>query len=84
LEAVLRGKQFVSSRLKGYEFTDTSRAKAPHHHEVQFYSDDAVFLDSFARFIAVALKAGDAAIVVTTESHRDGIVLRFEDAGLGC
>ena len=82
VDAVLQGKQFVSSSLNGYEFTDTSRAKAPHRHEVQFYSDDSVFLDSFARFIAVALKAGDAAIVVTTESHRDGIVLRLKTQGL--
>jgi len=60
--AVLRGEKFVSSRLKGYKFTDTSVEKAPHRHEVQFYSDDAFLLDNFARFIAVALKAGGAAI----------------------
>jgi len=65
-DAVLRGRQFVSSSLEGYEFTDSSGEKAPHRHEVQFYSDDAVLLDTFARFIAVALKAGDAAIVVAT------------------
>jgi len=82
IEAVLRGKQFVSSSLKGYEFTDAAREKAPHRHEVQFYSDDAVFLDSFARFIAAALKAGDAAIVVITEPHRDGLTLRLKALGL--
>ena len=58
IDAVLRGKQFVSSSLKGHKFTDTTREKAPHRHEVQFYSDDTVLLDTFARFIAVALKAG--------------------------
>ena len=76
------GKQFVSSSLKGYQFTDTSGAKAPHRHEVQFYSDDTVLLDSFARFIAAALKAGDVAIVVITESHRDGLVPRLKAQGL--
>jgi DNA-binding NarL/FixJ family response regulator len=70
MDAVLRGKQFVRGTVKGLEFTDPQRAKAPHRHEVQFYSDGAVLLDTFARFIAVALKAGDAAIVVATESHR--------------
>ena len=75
IEAVLLGKQFVSSSLKGYKFTDTAGEKLPHRHEVQFYSDEAVFLDTFAHFIAVALKAGDAAIAVITESHRDGLVL---------
>jgi DNA-binding NarL/FixJ family response regulator len=37
VDAVFRGKQFVSSSIKG--FTDTSGEKAPHRHEAQFYSD---------------------------------------------
>ncbi len=82
VDAVLRGKQFVSSSLKGYEFTDTSANSAAHHHEVQFYSDDAHLLDTFADFIAVALKSGRAAIVVITESHRDGLVSRLKTQGL--
>jgi DNA-binding NarL/FixJ family response regulator len=82
MDAVLRGKQFVSSSLKDHQFTDTAGEKLPHRHEVQFYSDDAVFLDTFAHFIAVALKAGDAAIAVITESHRDGLVLRLRTQGL--
>ena len=82
MDAVLRGKQFVSSSLKGHQFTDTSAEKAAHRHEVQFYSDDALLLDTFARFIAVALKSGRAAIVVITESHRDGLVSRLKAQGL--
>jgi DNA-binding NarL/FixJ family response regulator len=74
IEAVLRGKAFFSASLKGYEFTDTAGEKPPHRHEVQFYSDDAVFQDSFARFIAAALKVGNAAIVVATKSHLDGLL----------
>ena len=82
VDAVLRGKRFVSSSFKGHGFTDTSVEKAPHRHEVQFYSDDAVFLDTFARFIAVALKSGDAVVAVITESHRDGLVSRLKAQGL--
>ena len=82
MDAALGGKQFVSSSLKDYQFTDTSVRKAAHRHEVQFYSDDTVFLDTFADFIAVALKAGDAAIAVITESHRDGLVLKLRTRGL--
>jgi len=81
VDAVLRGEHYVSSSLRGYEFTDTSGEKTHHRHEVQFYSDDAVFIDSFARFIAVALKAGDAAIVVATESHREALALRLKTQG---
>jgi len=82
VDAVLRGKQFVSSSLKDCEFTDTSGEKAPHRHEVLFYSGDAVLLDGFARFIAAALKAGNAAIVLATESHRNSLVLRLKAQGL--
>jgi DNA-binding NarL/FixJ family response regulator len=82
IDAVLRGKRFVSSSFKGHPFADTSAEKAPHRHEVQFYSDEAVFLDTFARFIAVALKSGDAVIAVMTESHRESLVLRLKTQGL--
>jgi DNA-binding NarL/FixJ family response regulator len=82
VDAVLGGKQFVSSSLKGYEFTNTSAEKAAHRHEVQFYSDDALFLDTVASFIAVALRSGRAAIVVMTESHRDGLASRLKAQGV--
>jgi len=81
MDAVLRGKQFVSSSLN-HQFTDTSAEKAAHRHEVQFYSDDALLLDTFALFIAVALKSGRAAIVAVTESRRDGLVSRLKEHGL--
>lgn len=54
-------------------------------HEAGFYSDDACFLDSFVQFIGSALKAGSAAIVVATESHRESILPRLQvyDADVG-
>src|SRR5258706_15111498 len=82
VNGVLGGEQFASSSLKGYEFTATSVEHAPHRHEVLFYSDAAVFLDSLARFIAIALRSGDAAIVDISESHRDGLVLSLNAQGL--
>jgi DNA-binding NarL/FixJ family response regulator len=82
MDAVLRGKQFVSGSLIDHQFTDTSAEKAAHCHEVQFYSDDTVFLDAFAHFIAVALKSGRAAIVVIAESRSDGLVSRLKTQGL--
>jgi hypothetical protein len=82
MDAVLRGEQFVSGSLKDYQFTDTSAENAAHRHEVQFYSDDALLLDTFAHFIAVALKSGRAAIVVIAESRSDGLVSRLKAQGL--
>ena len=82
MDAVLRGKQFVSSSLKDYQFTDTSGEKAPHSHEVLFYSDDTVLLDSVTHFIATALRAGNAAIVLATKSHRDSLLQRLKAGGV--
>ncbi len=67
VDAVLQSKRFLSSGLR---------------HEVQFYCDDAHLLDTFADFIAVALKSGRAAIVVITEPHREGLVSRLKTQGL--
>ena len=51
-------------------------------HEVVFYSADAGLLDDLTRFIGAALEAGNAAIVVATESHRDSLLLRLQAHGL--
>jgi DNA-binding NarL/FixJ family response regulator len=77
IDAVLRGKQFFSRIL-----TDALRAKAPRRHEVLFYSDDTVLLDSLTRFVAVALKGGNAAIVLATKPHRDSLFQRLQAEGV--
>jgi DNA-binding NarL/FixJ family response regulator len=82
VDAVLQGKQFVSSGLKAYQFTDTSVRKAAHRHDVLFYSDDTVLLDSVTRFMAAALRAGNAAIVLATKSHQDSLVHRLNAEGV--
>jgi hypothetical protein len=48
---------------------------------VQFYSDDSVFFKSTSRFMADALMAADAAIVLATKSHREGLVQRLKSDG---
>ena len=80
VDAVLRGKQFVSSSLKG--FTHTSGEKAPHRHELLMFSDDTVLLDSFTRFIAAALKAENAAIALVTKSHQESLRQRLKAEGV--
>jgi DNA-binding NarL/FixJ family response regulator len=81
-DEALRGRQFVSSSIKGFESTETSGENAPHRHEVLFYANDAVFLESCTRFITAALGAGDVAAVVATESHRDSLFERLKAEGL--
>jgi len=54
----------------------------PRHHEVGFYSDDRSLLNDLTQFIGAALQAGNAVIVVATESHRDSLLRRLRARGL--
>jgi hypothetical protein len=51
-------------------------------YEVGFYSDDRCFLDDLTQFVGTALKAGNAALVVATESHRESLLPRLQTHGL--
>ena len=51
------------------------------HHEVQFYSSDSVLVESFARFIASALKSHNPVIVLATKSHREGLIQKLAGEG---
>jgi signal transduction histidine kinase len=51
-------------------------------HSVQFYEDDAFLLDGLSRFVGSALGAGDAAVVIATQAHRDELVHRLMERGL--
>ena len=102
VEAVLEGRQFVSSGLSGHSFTARVRTKhatdlcreearpslalekaeITRSHEVEFYSDDAAFVVGFTRFIEAALEAGNAVIVVATESHRKSLLQRLQEHGV--
>jgi KaiC/GvpD/RAD55 family RecA-like ATPase len=49
---------------------------------VGFYSNDERLLHDLTLFIAAALEAGNAAIVVATESHRESLLPRLQSHGL--
>jgi DNA-binding NarL/FixJ family response regulator len=82
IDAVLERRQFVSSGLEDYKPSENANIQTSHRHEVQFYSDDAIFLDSFTTFIGSALEAGNAVIVVATDSHRESLLPRLRARGL--
>jgi DNA-binding NarL/FixJ family response regulator len=82
IDSVLRGIQFFPSKLGGYTPADTPKAKVPHHHEVQFFSHDTALLDRLVRFVISVLGAGNVAIVVATQSHRDRLAERLKSEGL--
>ena len=79
IDAVLAGQRFVSRSLA---FTEPADAPAPRRHEILFCSDDAAIVDGFTRFIAAALNAADAAIVLVTESHRTRLLQELRTQGV--
>jgi len=93
ITAVLQGRRFVSARLR-IEFAahDSSGKKVPtplptqnvgvSNHEVGFYSDDRRLINTVAQFIEAALQAGNPAIVLATQSHRDSLQQRFQADGV--
>jgi CheY-like chemotaxis protein len=72
VEAVMQGEKFVSCRL-----ADLVRREVGRCHEVQFYSDDSLFLDGFTRFLGAALKTGSPAAFIGTASHRNMLLERL-------
>ena len=78
IEAVLKNDQFVSPDLEISGGTDAD----PHRHEMQCYSADSVLLECFAQFLGTALRGANAAIVLATKSHREGLAERLMQEGL--
>ena len=74
INAVLSGGRFISS---GLDLGEGADAHARPRHEILFCRDDAAALDGLARFIAAALNSGDAALVVVTKSHQEGLLQRL-------
>jgi len=83
VEAVLRGKPFLSSGLPEDIFPPsiTQSLETPSR-EIRLYPDDAAFVDGFARSIATALINGNVAIAVATDSQRAGIFQKLSSDGV--
>jgi len=56
--------------------------QTPLRHEVHFYPDDVVLLERLDRFIAPALMANNAALVIATKPHREALAQRLRNAGV--
>jgi len=96
VEAVLQGKRFVGASISGHDFVEPTEDQSADlqrnegvfsgqktiRHEVEFYADHAGFVDSFARFIEVALNELKAVIVIATDSHQASLLQRLTADGL--
>jgi len=53
-----------------------------HQHGVQFYSADKFLIEELSRYVNHALHAGDAAVVVATEEHRESLIRQLSAQGV--
>jgi PAS domain S-box-containing protein len=51
-------------------------------HVVQLYTDDGFLVEVLSRFIGGAIAMGDAAVVVATKAHHEGLAKRLSAQGL--
>jgi CheY-like chemotaxis protein len=94
IEAVLRGKQFVSAGLNDRNSIDTadrglhenvvagSRLQSGERHELRLYADDTAFVDGLAQSIEATLENRNAIVVIVTESHRADLLQKLEADGV--
>ncbi len=54
---------------------------APCSHAVEIYEDDTEFLEHLSEFVAGGILTGEAAIVIATPAHREGLMRRLRLKG---
>ena len=84
METVAAGGRFISPALTGRRVdpsrTHVARANLSRCHEVWFYSDEALLVDGYARFVEAALGAGKAVVFVAIDSRRKAVHQRLQMA----
>lgn len=81
VESILQGKRFISTSLTGQAPRSRS-ARTTANHEAGLYFDDRWLIEDVTHFIVNALRAGNAAIVLATESHRNSFLSKSAALGL--
>ena len=70
------------ARREGVVAASRPQGVESNHHELRFYSDDAAFVDAFARSIKAALESENAVVVIATESHRANLLQHLRADGV--
>jgi DNA-binding NarL/FixJ family response regulator len=69
-------------RRQGSASTLRPQESESHLHEVQFYSRESEFLDTFTGFITTVLNAGNVVIVLATPPHRNNLLSKLQAGGM--
>jgi CheY-like chemotaxis protein len=75
VQAIRDNRKFVSS---GLDFNDNTDADS--RHDVQFFSDDNVFVETVSPFLVASLISGNSAIVLATPAHRQCLAERLKES----
>jgi CheY-like chemotaxis protein len=81
-DAGVSGHLGPDGMLASQAWATLKKTPTPCCHEVQFYSSDEVFLERLTRFVAAALKAGNAVIVLATGPHRVNLFQSLQENGV--
>ena len=76
IDAVLRGKQFVSASL------NDRNSQSAERHELRLCADDTALVDGLAQSIEATLENKNAIVVVATESHRASLLEKLRADGV--
>ena len=81
------GEQLLTSEPPLAEVPQSTPAILPRSvqagsHSVDFYADDAAFLDNLSDLIGRALKAGGVCLVIAAAPHRQGLAQRLRASGI--
>ena len=83
LTSLIGGKRFVSRRLAGRVFSETSDSGLrDQEHVVQFYTDDAVLLHELSALFRGSLGQGRSVAAIVTSAHRSGLEKRLLAQGV--
>ena len=78
LDAVLRGDRFVGPGLADRDLISLGDGISGRlSHQIEFYKGHSSFVDGFASTIEVALRGGNAMVVIASESHLTSIQQRL-------
>lgn len=82
LTAILKASDGSFVRTAPYAASLDWNDIAESEHFVQFYETDSFLIESVSGFIGTALEAGDAAVVIATRAHRQGLQKKLSARGI--
>jgi DNA-binding NarL/FixJ family response regulator len=85
MDTVAAGGRFISPALTGRRIDSEEHTSPLHYarcHEVGFYSEEALLVDGYVRFVDAALRAGKAVVFVGIDSRQKAVLQKLKTGGV--